>query len=163
MPRTIEWIHRLIDIQARLNVHPAPWLGRAEIETLFDVSPRQATRILHRAGAQRISGALIVSREEMRAFLGQTERGGDFDFQHRRRQRFQEKIEQARRQAPGRRVLIPVPEPGADAFAGDVQLEPGRLTIRFQTPVELMQKLLLLAQRASEDWREFAARVSGPA
>jgi hypothetical protein len=159
MARKTEWFHRLPEIRAQLEQLPSSLLDRAAIELLFQIRPRQATRILHRMGATLHGGALLIDRETLIHRLQAIEQDANLVFEQGRRKRFEEQIEEARRQMRSRRIIISTEAAPANleiqTLPEDIHLEPGRLEVRFRTPTELLQKLLLLAQTISEDWISF--------
>jgi hypothetical protein len=161
MPRQSEWIPALAGILPALKrLPPEAPIDRAAIEALFGLSPRQATRLLHRFGAERAGGALLLPAGLLRQRLEQFSREPAVEFELHRRERLAERLREARRETLGRRVPIPVPHPQPD-IDGDphIQLGPGELRIGFDTPVELLERLWRLAQAAAEDWDGFVART----
>jgi hypothetical protein len=40
-----------------------------------------------------------------------------------------------------------------------IVLKPGELSVHFSTPMELIEKLMVLALAISEDWQEFESRA----
>ena len=168
MPRKADWIQRLPEILARLREGAGritkeaegELLDRSAVETLFQVSSRQATRILRRLGAGTVGGALCIRRVELIERLESLAAGDDVQFERRRRHRLEQQIEEARREARSRQVEIP---PSPSAAPGQlplgVHLESGRLEVRYGDPVELLQKLMQLAQFAATDWEGFQQSV----
>lgn len=157
MPRKSDWIERLDSITEELEgTYPKDFLDRSDAQRLFGVSSRQATRILRRLGAETVGGALIMSRAGVLASLQALTRGEQAQYELRRRQRLAQQIEQARREARGRRVVIPVPEhQEPDRLPPGTELGAGKLEVLFEDPVELLQKLMQLAQLAAADWERF--------
>jgi hypothetical protein len=161
MPRQSQWIQALPEILPVLaGAPPEAPVDRAAVETLFRLSPRQATRLLHRLGAERCGGALVLATGVLRARLEQLAHSDAVQFELARRQRLAARLEQARREARGRQVRIPAAEPAAPIYADPhVQLMPGQLRIDFEHPAELVERLWRLAQAAAEDWSGFEART----
>lgn len=162
MPRKSAWLHRLEEILEVLPSVPHQVLGRAEIEKLFVVSSRQAIRILHRLGAHPSGGAWVIGRKELEEKLAALLEDDQVVFERERRQRLTEKLQQEARIRRTRQVEIPAaPYQGIEMLPPEVRFtRDGQLTVEFNTPVELLQRLLLLAQAASEDWDEFSALVT---
>ncbi|MEP7351656.1 MAG: hypothetical protein ABI824_00350 [Acidobacteriota bacterium] len=162
MPRKPEWIQRLEFITDQLRGEPQGSVGglldRSAIEQLFRVRPRQATRILHKLGARTIGGALLITQAEMVSALEMLAQGREVQIEQRRRENLTLKLEAARRESQGRRIRItPTGLPGS--FPEGTRVEAGTLEIRFQDPTELLQKMMQLAQLASEDWHGFVERI----
>ena len=164
MPRKADWIQRLPEILARLREGSGriakeaegELLDRSAVEVVFQVSSRQATRILRRLGAGTVGGALCIRRGELIERLEALAAGDEVQFERRRRHRLEQQIEEARREARSRQVAIPpspAVAPGQLPFG--VHLEAGRLEVTYEDPVELLQKLMQLAQFAATDWEGF--------
>ena len=161
MPRQSEWIPALPEILPILAGLPAEApVDRAAVETLFRLSPRQATRLLHRFGAERAGGALVLAAGVLHQRLEQWSRSAAVEFELGRRQRLEDCLREARREAQGRRVRIPDADPDAAVYSDPhIQLGPGELRIGFDTPTELLERLWRLARAAAEDWAGFEART----
>jgi hypothetical protein len=162
MPRKPEWIQQLEAITEQLKTtsgsFPGELLDRSAVEQIFQVKPRQATRILHKMGARTVGGALLITQSEMLAALGTLSQGQEVQTEQRRRRSLIEKLEQARRESRGRHTVIPAPESPGE-FPPGTEVKAGKLEIHFQDPVELLQKMMQLAQLASEDWNVFVERI----
>ena len=165
MPRKSEWFHRLDEILEALRGVPHEVLDRKDAEALFQVSSRQATRILHRLGAAQTGGALVIGREELLARLTQLGEDEQVVFEVRRRERLRDELDQLRRQSRSRRILIRPPAAVHEwrALPQEIRLESGVLHVRFSTPVELLERLVLLAQTIAEDWEAFESEATGKA
>ncbi|MEO5924503.1 MAG: hypothetical protein ABIR70_11825 [Bryobacteraceae bacterium] len=154
MPRKAEWFQRIGAILAHIRQAPVEILDRSAVEQLFEVQPRQATRILRRLGAGTVGGALLMSRADMLAALQALSQGEEVKFEQRRHNHLSHWLEQARREALGRKIHLPettIPE--------GICLEPGKLEIRFEEPVDLHQKMMHLARFAAEDWHLFLEKT----
>jgi hypothetical protein len=160
MPRKSEWIQKISDIIENLEGIPAAtMLDRAKVQQLFEVSPRQANRILHRLGAESAGGALLLRLETCREHLEQLRKDAHFVFESRRRQRLHDILEQARKEARARRIPIAVTAPAPSSLSGlpqEIRLLPGRLEVHYNAPTELLERLMLLATAIAEDWDRFS-------
>jgi hypothetical protein len=163
MPRTTEWFHRLPAILESLERVDSPFVDRAALQVLFETSARQATRILHRLGASRSGGALMLEREKLLAHLKLLEQDETIRFEQDRRVRLSTQLEQAQKEIRARRIRIAAPPAEQSLRIGelprDIHLAAGNLQIRFTNSVDLLEKLLLLAQTISEDWNDFESRM----
>ena len=158
MPRKSEWNQQLTEVIEVLEQFPSRLLDRAHIQQLFATGPRQATRIFRRLGAQMSGGALVMERQQCLDRLRELAAGNDVVFEQRRRERFAEQIEQARREIRSRRVAIPMPETRVERLAelpAEIEFRPGELRVRFSTPMELLQHLVRLSQALAEDWESW--------
>ena len=156
MPRKIEWIHRIPEIQARVRRHRVPYLDRSETEKIFGVSPRQAVRILDRLGAETLGGAKVIGRERLLDRLGALEQEQSVVFEKDRWERLHSTLEEARAEARRRNIEIPPAQAvPLKRLPEAIRLEPGRLQVRFSSFVELRHNLMLLTQAISMDWDKF--------
>ncbi len=158
MPRCADWIHRLNEISQKLQEDSVELMDRSKIEKVFCVSSRQAARILGRVGADRVGGALVIRRRDLLQRLEAMSRDNKVRFERDRRERLGYRLEQARGELRGRRVVIP-PLPSGEASLQGVRLEAGCLEIHFQDPIDLIQKLMALAKSAVEDWDQFESQA----
>jgi AraC-like DNA-binding protein len=167
MPRQCEWIQRISEIQEVLAASPDTLLDRAAIEQVFHVSRRHASRLLQQFGPSTVGGAMVIGSRELLGKLKQVRKNEAVTFELERRQRLEQKLSEARREIRARRVVI-APAATLEApptlreLPGEIQLSPGELRVRFTSPTELLQRLLLLAEAISEDWVNFEAQASEP-
>lgn len=157
MPRKIEWIHRIPGIMERARTFPTQYIGRVVIEDLFSVSPRQAVRILQKMGAENVGGAKVIDRDRLVERLGQLQQDKNVVFESIRRENLHRRLEAARSEARSRKIEVPPIPMVSLELPDDIQLEPGKLEVRFSSSVELLQNLTLLTQAISSDWDIFAA------
>lgn len=155
VPRKAEWFQKLGSVFEQLRQAPLELVDRSTVEQLFQVKPRQAIRILRRLGARPVGGALLLSRDGMLSALEKLAKGEEVQFEQRRRRQLGLWLEQARHEARSRQVRIPE----VTAIPEGIHFEPGKLEIRFNDPVELLQKMMHLAQIAAEDWNSFLERA----
>jgi hypothetical protein len=110
---------------------------------------------------------LVIAHAELIAGLQGIQNGEEVQREQARREKLRQKLEEARWEIRSRR--IPIPPAPAYARAGNdpaslpegIDLESGRLEIRFSTPVELLQKMMALARVISEDWDGYVDRTRG--
>jgi len=166
MPRKIEWIHRLPEIVSLLKPLETELLDRSAMEVLFRVSSRQATRIMRKLGAQSFGGALLLERTKLLAQVEQLQGSPTVVFEQRRHARLAEQLREAQRTARSRQIEIPVISQEVwkiDALPAGVRLGPGELTVCFASPVELLERLMLLANSIAEDWAAFEGQARSTA
>jgi hypothetical protein len=84
---------------------------------------------------------------------------GDYSVEQARRTRLTEHLDLLRRHQAASRVAIPVKPDVVDSRLADlppgISLSPGRLEVDFDSPEELLGKLLMLAQSAANDFDKF--------
>ena len=169
MPDCPSWIDRVPDILAHLeNPNCAPFLDRAAIESLFHLRRRQAIALMHQVKGYRLAKALVVDRSALlRSLRTRLPRSRQ---EQERKQSVLEALGSARREfaESARQRALPIPaitlrpdihERQLSGLTAGIQLAPGRLTITFDAPEELLQKLFELGQALANDYETFAAAV----
>lgn len=163
MPRKTEWIHRLDQALEELRLLPCPSIDRATVEKLFDVSPRQALRILDRLGAYRAGKSLLVDRVELIDKIEALRQDAAVQFERRRRERVDAQLNELRRQLAARRITIAargdVRDMTMTQLPERVRLEPGELRIEFDGTEDLLARLLELSKAILNDYDSFEARI----
>lgn len=160
MPRRPEWIHRLPEALERLAELDAPTLDRQAIEILFDVSPRQALRILHQLAGHQAGQALVIGSAELRGKLEALATRDEVRFEQRRHGRVGEELTRLRAAHQARHIPIAASATARPAAldelpASGIRLSPGRLEITFRNGEELLGRLLELAQAVADDPARF--------
>ncbi len=159
------WYPRVPQILAALENSRTAVLDRFAMEKLFQVSRRQAVRLMGGFGGYQVGRTYVVPKEEVVQRLKQIEQGGEAESALRQKQRVWRILQQERASLPGRAIEIPLPvQPLVPEIANlptGIQLENGLLTIRFDAPVELLQKLFALSQALMQDYETFERRCGG--
>ena len=147
---------RIPDALIELRQFPAPVVDRAALERMLGVRRRMAIRLMHRFGGFQAGRTFLVDRLRLIDELATLSASPEYQAEQRRWLRFAEILDQARNVHQTRQVTIPPPKPGQTA---NLVLEPGRLEIRFQTTVELLQALLSLAEGIGSDFEGVRRRI----
>jgi hypothetical protein len=160
MPDQPLWIERVPKILETLESPGAPpFLDRPAVEILFGVRRRQAIQLLRRFGGYQVGKTFLVSREAVAGFLRDPRRRTAADMEKGRFERVSNALGAARRELHQRRIAIAVaPETPGLAISGlpeGIRLEAGRLTVHFEKPLELLQKLFSLSQALANDFESF--------
>jgi hypothetical protein len=117
-------------------------------------------------GAEWIGSNLAIERSALQRFLADPRRRAAYQEEQRRSARVATVLERLRGEHLARQVAIPLPAaPERLNFAGlpaGVELERQRLTIAFDTPAELLEKLVALAQTMVGDFETFEAQFQTP-
>jgi hypothetical protein len=165
MPAKPEWLLRLPDIRAHLECLDTPVVDRAVIEQIFGLKRRRAIELMHEFGGYQAGHTFLLDRVRLLEVLQSLESREDYTAEKRRRERLQDVVEASREHLILTRVRIPVraaaARPSLDRLAPGVLLLPGVLTIEFQHPVELLEKLYGLAQAIGHDFEQFAVPLPG--
>ncbi len=159
MPAQPQWLTRLPQIITELESVDVPVIDRALIERTFGVRRRRAAQLMRAFGGYQAGRTYLVERTRLTPQLREMVASGAFAFELRRRERLTEALEAARRYRKAAAITIPTPVPPATPglLPAGVQLSPGRLTIEFSQPVDLLQKLFQLAQTITINYEGFEA------
>jgi hypothetical protein len=165
MPAQALWIERLPDILQQVSVPDAPaWWDRVAIQTLFGLKRSRAVWLMRQIGAREMGAALVVDRAALERFLRNPEHRDVYQAEQFRSGRVARALGEARRDLGRRAIVIPA---AADAervdFAGlppGIQLQRHQLTISFDAPTELLEKLFALSQALLHDYETFEEALS---
>jgi hypothetical protein len=164
MPAQPLWLARLPAILIQVAAPDAPlWWDRAAVEKLFGLRRRRAIALLHQMGATYVGKNLAIERSALRRFLEQPRRQDAQQEEQARAARVATRLAQLRREQHARQVSIPLPAAARLAFAGlpaGIDLQRRQLTIAFETPRELLEKLVALAQALMNDYETFEAQLA---
>ncbi|MDQ2842277.1 MAG: hypothetical protein M3Y72_14785 [Acidobacteriota bacterium] len=161
MPAPTQWFPRLTQILAEVErLEQGTLLDRQAFEQLFEVKDRRARNLLRRFGGDtRVGNAWAIKRERLIEALETIQRGDDFGWDHQRRRRVAEVLQEARRQHPARQVEIHVQAETHFRTLGSlpsaIQIAPGELRIQFRTLEELLTHLVDVAQAMTNDFGSF--------
>jgi hypothetical protein len=162
MPANPQWYHRLPEIKLAISAAKIRLLDRAAVETFFNVSRRQAIRILARFGRPQHGKEQRVLTERVLAWLDELERGDGFATDRERRRRVREAVLEARTMVEARKVSFrPVPSPTERPtiknLPAGVEIAPGELRVTFDEPQALLEKLFALSKAIAADFLTFEA------
>jgi hypothetical protein len=148
MPDNPTYIHKLAGILAEARTpKPIPFFRRRDIEALFGLKKRQAVNLMHRIGAIRVSSELAVDKRDLIAWLEQRIADPAVAEEWRRHERVIDRIVELKAETAARAVKIVLRDPKPSVELPDgVSLEPGLLTISFETDQQLLERLFLLAR-----------------
>ena len=148
MPDKPSYINRLTEILAEArSPKPLPFFRRKDIEALFGLKKRQAVNLMHRIGAIRVSRELAVEKRDLLRWLEQTIKDPSVVAEQRRHERVIDRLVELKAETAARAVKIVLPNPKSTGGLPDgVSLQPGLLTISFQSDEQLLERLFLLAR-----------------
>jgi hypothetical protein len=148
MPDNPSYIHKLAEILAAARApKPIPFFRRKDIEALFGLKKRQAVNLMHRIGAIRVSRELAVEKRDLLRWLDQMIEDPSVAIEQRRHERVIDRIIELKAETAARAVKIVLPDPKRSVELPDgVSLQPGLLTISFETDQQLLERLFLLAR-----------------
>jgi hypothetical protein len=160
MPEQPSWIDRLPEITRLLQAPDAPpFLDRPAIERLFGLRRRQAIAWMRRFGGYQVGKTFLVDRQVLLAFLEDPLRRHAADLEARRFRSVGELLACAREERHFRRISIPATRPLFPVdFAGlpaGIDIGQRELTIHFEHPQDLLEKLFALSQALANDYETF--------
>jgi hypothetical protein len=161
MPAQPGWFHNIESILEELRTLPATHLDRRAVEKLFGVGERRARDLMRGLPCLQIGNAVAVERLALISRLEDSTKTPAFDRERVRRERVEGKLAEIRRLARARQVELPAKERQGDLpvdLSAAIQLIPGELIIRFDTPKDLAAKLFELSQAMIQDWESFERR-----
>ena len=165
MPAKPEWLLRLPEIRAELEHLGVPVVDRAGIERIFGLRRRRAIELMHQFGGYQAGRTFLLDRTRLLEALEAVESREDYSVEKRRRERLGDVVEASREHLISMRVRIPVRATAAraslDRLAPGVLLLPGVLSIEFQRPIELLEKLYWLSQAIAHDFEKFEGLLPG--
>jgi hypothetical protein len=148
LPDNPSYVHKLAAIltEAR-SPKPIPFFRRSDIEALFGLKKRQAVNLMHRIGAIRVSRELAVDKRDLIVWLEQMIENPSVANEQCRHERVIGRIVELKAETAARAVRITLPDakPSPDLPDG-VSLQPGLLTVAFDTDQQLLERLFLLAR-----------------
>ncbi len=154
MPRPVSWLPRLHVIRRTVSNSVRSHYDRHELETLFELQPRAAQKLIEMLPSVKVGTSRLVEREVLVNFLDRVQHAEDTG-------RLFEEIRGEKAVASGRKVrslvrsdLEPV---SLSSLPESIQLGRGQLTITFNTIEQLAENLLLLARILESEGEEVAA------
>jgi hypothetical protein len=160
MPAQPTWFPRLPEILTELRaLETVPYLDRQAFERLFHVKDRRARVLMSRFGGIQIGNAWAVDRQHLIQALEAIQRGEEFQWEQRRRERIAAVYEQVKREYPARQVQISVTRQSNSArltsLPPGVTLTKGELRVQFSGLKDFLGKLYILSQAVQNDFEAF--------
>ena len=157
MPRPISWLSRLHIISRSVSNSVRSHYDRHDLETLFELQPRAAQKLLEMLPTVQIGNSKLVDREVLAGFL---DRVRDADntmilFEQIRAEKAQ--ISRRKPRSIVRRDLDPI---GLGSLPSSITLSPGRLVVDFKTVEELAEAMYALARVLESEGEEFVGAFS---
>ncbi len=153
MPRPVSWLPRLHVIRRTIANSVRSHYDRRELETLFELQPRAAQKLIEMLPSVKVGTSRLIEREVLVGFLDRvqnTEETGLLFEQIRA-----EKAAASRRKVRSlvRRDLDPV---SLHALPDSLSFSRGQLVISFRSVEELAEAMLALARVLESEGEEFA-------
>ncbi len=155
MSRKSDWLLRLPFILGELQQLSVPVVDRSLIESLFHVERRRAIQLLHRFGGYQSGRTFLIERNSLLRSLALLESGDEFSTEVCRKERLSTELHRLREFTRASRVPVPA-VPGVyqtrlSSLPLGVYLEPGKLTVEYGSPEQLLERLFALSQALVND------------
>lgn len=164
MPAKPSWYRKIPSILDSLRQDSRSHFDRAAIEFLLGVSRRRAQQIMAPCVVERVGRSGLAGRDTLIAHLQRLVEGEEAVYEIGRRRKVARVIEclrQERIENPQLLVEAPVSVMNQELtnLPSGVRLEPGRISVEFESPQQGLEKLLALAMAIRNDFGAFESRV----
>jgi hypothetical protein len=162
MARHPEWFERLDRIVEGIRQAGIEWLGRREMQAIFDCSERDSIRLLHKFGATERDDVLSLPRAALLAELSAVRGSNAYGNYVRQRQGLARRLSEAQAEMAARQFAVRsrVAQPGGTRFEelpATIRLTPGRLEILYTDGADLMRQVACFLAAAGANREEFLA------
>ena len=164
MPSKPAWYAHLDHIVAELEALPGPWVDRSTLAFLLGVGTRRAQQIMADCATERVGTSSLADRSLLCDHLRQLAAGEAGFHEQRRRGRVAAAIAEMRQAWLSHpKVLVEAPVAIVNQRCEDlpdgIELDAGRITVRFTTPRQALERLLALAMAIGNDPQRFEERI----
>ena len=155
MPRPVSWLPRLHEITRSVANSIRSHYDRRDLETLFELQPRAAQKLLELFPTIQVGTSRLVDRETLAVFLERVRDSEDTTvlFEDIRAEKVQ--VSHRKVRSLVRRDVEPL---SLESLPPDLKIEPGRVVVSFRTIEDLAQSMYLLARIIESDGEALAAR-----
>lgn len=167
MPQLPLWYARVPKILRQLRSPGTPPLvDRAAIEELFQVSRRQAIRLLGAARGYQVGKTFIIEKQTLIDYLQNLENSGIAPAARARKQRVAMALREVANHTAAQKVEIRTQPDAlrrqpADLAGAIERVGPGKLQISYKDAEDLLARVVELAAAAANDFPEFRRRYEG--
>jgi hypothetical protein len=166
MPAKPVWFGKLDQAIQELSAFPRPFVDRATIEELLGVGRRRAQQILAPCVTDRVGSNGLADREHLIAHLRRLAAGDERFYETRRQLKVAESLQKYRKELLERPVLlveapVRIRDQRFEDLPVGVEIQPGRITIEFQSSRQALEKLLALAMAIGNDLDRFEQKIAG--
>ena len=143
MARPISWLPRLHLIARSVANSIRSHYDRHDLESLFELQPRAAQKLLEMLPTLKIGNARLVEREALAGFL---DRVRDADDVPKLLDDVRAKVVRVSQRKPRHLVRRDFDPIGIGSLPSSIVLEPGRMEVTFKTVEELAEAMYALAR-----------------
>ena len=153
MPDNPSYLHRLTAILAEAKTpKPIPFFRRGDIEALFGLKSARPINLMHAHRRHPGQPGARGSTEGSRRLAGEVAANPARIREIGRQKRVIERIVELKAETAARAVKIVLPDgPPSPDLPDGVSLQPGLLTVSFDTEQQLLERLFLLARLFAAD------------
>ena len=153
MARPISWLPRLHEIRRSVTNSVRSHYTRGELEILFLIQPRAASRLLEILPTVQVGTSNLVEREALAAFLTRIADAEDVTAELDKIRRERAGVTRKKIRSLVRRDRY---QASLTGLPSSLKLRPGRVQIDYESMEELGSALLALALILQDDGDEFA-------
>ena len=162
MPAAPSWTSRLPEILGTLAGMGQQLINRPAVEKLLNVRPRRASQILQICQTQKIGASALTDAATLLAWLRHQQEKDETQFEVRRRSSLASQLEGMRKERAAA-LLVEAPTTVVltefESLPAGVNVEPGRVSVEFESPNEGLRKLLALAMAIRNDEQGWERRA----
>jgi len=159
------WLLHIPEIRSMLAEVTLPVIDRAVVQSVFGLGRRQAIELMHRFGGYMAGRTFLLERTRLIAELDKIVASGEYQREETRHEKLTAALAKFQRTRRAEEVRIDVsPEVFGTCMSmlpSAVQLEPGKLEVKFSGCEDLLTKLFTLAQAAANDYDGFENMSNG--
>lgn len=162
MARPIKWRDRVYELRERVKNSRIETWTRPDLQNLFDVSRASAQSLMKAIGdVQQLGPIHVVSRSSLLSYLESLIAADDLTKMHR------DRLVQSAPVPRPRRIEVQLPDDLRTVMVRDLPhdsftLQPGRLEIRGCSAIQIVERLVLLAQALQNDLDSAASLLDPP-
>jgi hypothetical protein len=157
MSRLISWLPRLHLIARSVDRSVRSHYDRHDLETLFELQPRAAQKLLELLPGVRIGNSRLVEREVLARFLERVRDTGDTAALFAQLRAEKARLSRHKPRSLVRRDHAPI---GLASLPASIQLSPGRMEVHFTSIEELAEAMYALARILECEGDDFARRFT---
>jgi hypothetical protein len=153
VPRPISWLARLHLIARSVTNSVRSHYDRHDLESLFELQPRAAQKLLEMLPSVQVGTSRLVDREVLASFLDRVREADDVRALYEKIRAEKAEVSKRKPRSLVRRDLDPI---SITSLPSSTVLSRGRLEVNFRTVEELAEAMYGLARVLENEGEEFA-------
>ncbi len=159
MPRPISWLPRLHLIARSVTNSVRSHYDRHDLESLFELQPRAAQKLLEMLPSVQVGTSRLVDREVLAGFLDRVRDADDVPALYDKIRAEKAVVSRRKPRSLVRRDLDAI---GIDSLPSSIVLSRGRLEVNFTSVEGLAEAMYALARVLEAEGEEFVALYEVP-